>query len=68
MLDILLIESKKKPKRKNKKDKIKRWSIVFVEDSDNEREEVKLLHNNLLEKQESIIKRIETGSSQQISK
>lgn len=50
MVDIVIKECKKKGKRKNKRDKIKRWSIVFVEDSDNEREEVKLICNNPLEK------------------
>jgi hypothetical protein len=50
MLDPIIKEPKKRNKRKNKKDKIKRWSIVFVEDSDNEREEVKLICNNPVEK------------------
>jgi hypothetical protein len=42
MLENAIKESKKKPKRK-KKDKSKRWSIVFVDDSDNEREEIKTI-------------------------
>jgi len=41
MVDPIIKETTKKPKRKKKKDKSKRWSIVFVEDSDNEREEIK---------------------------
>lgn len=43
MVDPIIKETTKKPKRKKKKDKSKRWSIVFVNDSDNEREEIKTI-------------------------
>jgi hypothetical protein len=46
MVDPLLKENKKKTKRNKKKDKIKRWNIVFVEDSDTERENVKVNKKN----------------------
>lgn len=50
MLETTIKETKKKPRRK-KKDKSKRWSIVFVDDSDNEREETKPIVNVLTQDQ-----------------
>jgi hypothetical protein len=49
MLETTIKETKKKPRRK-KKDKSKRWSIVFVDDSDNEREEIKQVVEVISEK------------------
>jgi hypothetical protein len=55
MVDPIIKETTKKPKRKKKKDKSKRWSVVFVDDSDDEREEIKNIGKTLLEKQKDQI-------------
>ena len=55
MVDPIIKETTKKPKRKKQKDKSKRWSIVFVDDSDDEREEIKNIGKTLLQKQKDQI-------------
>jgi hypothetical protein len=60
MTEIVIKKNIKK--RRGKRDKLKRWNVIFVEDSDNEREEI----NNKVKRQVEII-HIETGLSQQIS-
>jgi hypothetical protein len=49
MTETIIQKVNKRPNKK-KKDKIKRWSIVFVEDSDNEREEIKKISQTPIEK------------------
>ena len=61
MTEIVIKKNIKK--RRGKRDKLKRWNVIFVEDSDNEREEI----NNKVKRQVEII-HIETGLSQQISR
>jgi hypothetical protein len=60
MTEIVIKKNIKK--RRPKRDKLKRWNVVFVEDSDNEREEI----NNKVKRQVEII-HIETGLLQQTS-
>jgi hypothetical protein len=60
MTEIVIKKNIKK--RRPKRDKLKRWNVVFVEDSDNEREEI----NNKVKRQTEII-HIETGLLQQTS-
>jgi len=50
-------------RKKNKRNKLKRWSVVFVEDSDDER----YIKNNKVQLSEKII-HTETDLLQQISK
>jgi hypothetical protein len=49
MTETIIQKEKRRPNKK-KKDKIKRWSIVFVEDSDNEREDIKKILQTSIEK------------------
>jgi hypothetical protein len=58
MTEIVIKKNYKK--KKPKRDKLKRWSVVFVEDSDNERDEKKCGFEK--------ITHIETGLLQQISR
>jgi hypothetical protein len=55
-----IVVKKNIKRKKSKKDKLKRWSVVFVEDSDDERDK----KNCGFEK----TTHIETGLLQQISK
>ena len=60
MTEIVIKKNIKK--RRSKRDKLKRWNVVFVEDSDNEREKI----SEKVKRQVEII-HIETGLSQQTS-